>query len=459
MGNDTDPWRSYFRDAGSDIFAIIENGIRVAASDQPEEFRQRRGRLVEFMFSCKFCVCNGCHKCEDTLPVPNSVIDIVKNEDCEYENGNDSEERNRKEVDVAGDTYEGNEKHMVQCETNIISDEELEAFIDEVEQEHLVVAEVFRLKRIILDDQAKGYSIISETLMKLQSLFLTVDILRETGIGKVVNPLRRHRVEEIRSLAGILTDNWKLIVDAWVHASRLESTVKEKKELKKDESEDGDAPDSMNPPFSHENLGSNFPPVYEAAFMEGNQDESMELSKILDDIDECGNIINSDEMVVMSGNKRKLTMQKPSIIELKQMSFSEACMNNSFEQMDKQVNIKMSRDPDSAESATAKPARAYIPRKSNKPKSCRVSDDDNLSKRPKVGEGNRMEPSNKNAEEMKFEALKKKLMISYEQVKKANKHTVQIIDLKDLPKVKIDEKQEDQRHWRKQFTYRVKGRY
>lgn len=57
-------WRDYFRRANSDIFDIIEHAIMVAASDCPKEFRVRREKIAELLFTCRLTRCLGCDRVE-----------------------------------------------------------------------------------------------------------------------------------------------------------------------------------------------------------------------------------------------------------------------------------------------------------------------------------------------------------------------------------------------------------
>ncbi|VVA97156.1 unnamed protein product [Arabis nemorensis] len=59
-----DNWREYFRRGDSDIFGIIDHAIMVAAADWPNEFKSRRSRIAELIFSCKVSRCIGCDHLE-----------------------------------------------------------------------------------------------------------------------------------------------------------------------------------------------------------------------------------------------------------------------------------------------------------------------------------------------------------------------------------------------------------
>jgi hypothetical protein len=46
---------------------------------------------------------------------------------------------------------------------------------------------------------------------------MSVDILKDTEIGKAVNGLRRHSSDKISKLAKTLFAEWKRLVDQWMN--------------------------------------------------------------------------------------------------------------------------------------------------------------------------------------------------------------------------------------------------
>ncbi|CAK7338441.1 unnamed protein product [Dovyalis caffra] len=49
-----DEWREFFKGANGSIFKVISSAITVAAKDHPEEFKLKRGEIVETVYS-SFC--------------------------------------------------------------------------------------------------------------------------------------------------------------------------------------------------------------------------------------------------------------------------------------------------------------------------------------------------------------------------------------------------------------------
>lgn len=61
-----DYWRCVFRCIGTSVFEILENAIRVAAADRPDEFAARRDRIVEALYTCRLRQrCSDCDPAVD----------------------------------------------------------------------------------------------------------------------------------------------------------------------------------------------------------------------------------------------------------------------------------------------------------------------------------------------------------------------------------------------------------
>lgn len=154
-----DQWRNYFRTANSDIFGIIEHAILVAASDCPKEFRFRRDRIAEKLFSCKLTRCFGCDRVE--LAVPEHDGGGCKMEfemdACEFEAGGSGS----KESKVNSSSKESNmrEDHgeMNMNQVSNYSYGEAEALTDEIEEETQIVGEVLRIRELLENWQDEVY--------------------------------------------------------------------------------------------------------------------------------------------------------------------------------------------------------------------------------------------------------------------------------------------------------------
>ncbi|KAL0817338.1 hypothetical protein Bca101_073782 [Brassica carinata] len=174
-----DDWRDYFRRGDSDIFGIINHAIILAAADFPDEFKSRRDGIAQLLFSRNASRrCIGCGREDNNETVGGSG-------DRDDSGG------------VGGD--EGDEK--------------------KVNDNEIVVDEVVRIRDILLSKDDESNSVLFHSLRKLESMSLSVDLLKDTEIGKAVNGLRRHGSDKIRELAKALFAEWKELVDQWMNST------------------------------------------------------------------------------------------------------------------------------------------------------------------------------------------------------------------------------------------------
>jgi hypothetical protein len=149
-------WRNYFRTANSDIFDIIDHAIMVAASDCPKEFRLRRDRIAERLFSCRLTRCSGCDRVE--LAVPAGEEEENDGDDggckssefdrdgCEFEAGGSKESK-------ANSSRDDQAEMMNMNQVINYSYGEAEALTDEIEEESQIVEEVLRIKEILYNSE------------------------------------------------------------------------------------------------------------------------------------------------------------------------------------------------------------------------------------------------------------------------------------------------------------------
>lgn len=148
-----DDWRDYFRTSNSDIFDIIEHAIMVAASDCPQEFRIRRDRIAETLFSSKLAKCVVCDTVELSVPAGGGgeeggggcCNNIVKFEEEEGGRGGFGGGSKGSKVDSCRDDQVMGMMNQV----SNYSFGEAEALTDEMEEESQIVAEVLRIKKIL----------------------------------------------------------------------------------------------------------------------------------------------------------------------------------------------------------------------------------------------------------------------------------------------------------------------
>ncbi|XP_076901157.1 uncharacterized protein LOC143555511 [Bidens hawaiensis] len=86
------------------------------------------------------------------------------------------------------------------------------------EDETTVVAMVFKLKDV-LDSGDESEAVLFESLLKLQRMVMSVNVLKLTGVGISVNRLRNHVSKRIAEASRKLVKEWKGIVDEWLKDS------------------------------------------------------------------------------------------------------------------------------------------------------------------------------------------------------------------------------------------------
>ncbi|KAH6820793.1 hypothetical protein C2S53_018911 [Perilla frutescens var. hirtella] len=200
-----DTWRDYFRSSNSDIFSVIEHAIMVAASDCPYDFKAKRDGIAELLFTCGMSL-NG--------------IDG----DEEFKTGGSKDS-------------EVNEKNRVGYQEDY--DHDLEGVSDEIEEEShdQILEEIVRIKGVIDESAGKSTEVLLESLRRLQSMPLSVQILKSTLIGKSVYALRNHGSKEIRNLGRRLVVEWRRVVYNALAAEETKSDIVEEEEEEEEEEE------------------------------------------------------------------------------------------------------------------------------------------------------------------------------------------------------------------------------
>ncbi|CAN4118670.1 unnamed protein product [Withania somnifera] len=423
-------WRDYFGRANSDIFDIIEYAVMVAAVDCPKEFKLRRDKIAEMLFTCKLTMCFGCDKVELALPIiGNDDVDGKMKGKNEFGGGGAAGVSKESKANSSVD------HHDVELNVNQVSNYsygEAEALTEEIEEQTQTFEEVMSIKDIIDNSQAESAELF-ECLRRLQLMALSVEILKATEIGKSVNSLRKHNSKDIRHLSRTLIEDWKVLVDEWVNAAAAfagtESTPESKKASVVDEEEEG--------------LPS--PPLDDLAFFSA-QTTSVELSQFFDGMDDDGNPRNSGELNGNRGNGGKPSLSNQNIPVRKKQSVD--CFNAApKEQKDEQHNkqeavIKKQTVPklnkpsggDSGPGRLIKPALEQK-LKINEMNFQQKSDRGTIQKKPVLSQQNKLRRSDEDAVQVKLEATKRKLQERYQEVENAKRQrTIQVMELHDIPK-------------------------
>lgn len=160
-----DNWRNYFCTANGDIFDIIDHAIMVAALDCPKEFKLRRDRIAEKLFTCKLTRCYGCEKMELAVPAEDGNDDGIGLERDGFVG--EAAGTGSKESKV-NSSRDDNHVKFHYDDNNMIDDDNdnnnnqiasnysygaAEALTDEIEEESRAVGEVLRIKDLILNNE------------------------------------------------------------------------------------------------------------------------------------------------------------------------------------------------------------------------------------------------------------------------------------------------------------------
>ncbi|KAI5076791.1 hypothetical protein GOP47_0008856 [Adiantum capillus-veneris] len=182
-------WRFFFSKAEEDVWTIIEQAILLAAHDHPGEFKQKRCDIAEILFAKR--------------PRPEELdttrLSLSGTTNCTL----------RTDLGEARD-----DEHASAACTNVQAVHD--ARKDGVEAHVCISTIVCDIKEALGDTMQPDGAVLCG-LQKLESLHISVDVLKETEIGKQVNNLRKHPCKEIRLLAKSLVRHWKELVDDWVN--------------------------------------------------------------------------------------------------------------------------------------------------------------------------------------------------------------------------------------------------
>lgn len=196
-------WRSFFSKAGEDLWTIIEQAILLAAHDYPREFKEKRCEIAETLFA------RNLHQGDaDATRLSASVVTNCTNR-------MDVDETRGEDEHVSAHTKEHTRHDAEQHHTELCSAEARNDGVDD----HASISQVVCNIKETLDDSMQSEAAVLHGLQTLESLHISVDVLKATEIGKQVNNLRKHSCKEIRLLAKNLVRHWKEVVDDWVNCA------------------------------------------------------------------------------------------------------------------------------------------------------------------------------------------------------------------------------------------------
>ncbi|KAH7286311.1 hypothetical protein KP509_32G000300 [Ceratopteris richardii] len=189
-------WRSFFNNAGDDIWTIIKEAILLAAHDYPREFRERRCDIAEILFATA--------KRRGDVDVVRQSASMINN----YRNQMDARRAMDREYANAPETTHVSGKHTEVCSAEANKDSEISRT-----RMRTIISSI--RENLNGSMQMNSDEAILGELQRLQSLDIDVHVLKEMDIGKQVNNLRKHPNKDIRVLAKKLIRCWKEIIDDW----------------------------------------------------------------------------------------------------------------------------------------------------------------------------------------------------------------------------------------------------
>ncbi|KAK9267005.1 hypothetical protein L1049_021399 [Liquidambar formosana] len=193
-----DYWRNKFQKVDADIFKIIENGIIVAASDRPKEFRARRDQIAELLFTWR------------PEKIGEKEVDIKFSVDGS--NGETDGAGISKESKVSTTTNDRDKTNH--SEVSLYSFDEARALTEEIEKEDKLYQDVMKIKRTLSNSQEEPAEILLELLRRLQTMAIPVQTLKVTNIGQTVDHLRKHESRKICQLARTLVQTFLQLLES-----------------------------------------------------------------------------------------------------------------------------------------------------------------------------------------------------------------------------------------------------
>jgi len=239
----------------SQLFEAIEAALAIAARHYPHELRRRRDAFAEQLFApqavessqCDLLKPGNCLIPQDSGEVDGRNKQRLQNQHWDQEKRREEEEEEEEveveEVEeVEAEEEEEEEEEEAEAEeygkgergrqeqrrqeqaqeegTEGMGEEydEVEALTDQMEEESRQIQEINRIKMRITDLELDDEELLL-LLQTLQEMQISVEALKETEIGKEVNGLRKHSSKRIRSLAKLLVNGWKDMVNDWVKSA------------------------------------------------------------------------------------------------------------------------------------------------------------------------------------------------------------------------------------------------
>ncbi|XP_050242350.1 probable mediator of RNA polymerase II transcription subunit 26b [Quercus robur] len=249
-------WRDYFQGVNCSIFEIIENAIKVAATDHPNEFKLQRGQIVEKLYYCQAGT-QCCGQNHNELAMLNETNNGNFNDEHAIVMANTRLTSNAADLEVGGSEQSKVDSSSDQTEMNTTQESkysysEAEALTDEIDEESEIFLEVLRTKEILENSQDESETVLLESLRKLQLMVHSVEVLQNL-------------------IAVVYSSGWKIMTNEWLDAAAIIA----------------EGPVDSNPSTVFDEEGLPSPPLDEGALFASKT--PIKLSQFFDGIDDDGN--------------------------------------------------------------------------------------------------------------------------------------------------------------------------
>lgn len=227
-----DRWRDFFAQAGADLWTIIDQAIKIAASDFPREFRDKRCDIAETLFARRLLLQGhteatrlsgsvitsatandekgAAHFCRQEVHRPRHVHGHDEAEVDRHVHGDEHDEAkvDRRLHDHCHDRAEAGLDGHLEVDTHAHDHNDTKTVLN-------VHKNVSNIKEKLTDANQSEVEIL-DSLRALEHLQVDVKILKATEIGKQVNNFRKHPSGQVRFHVKRLVRTWKDLVDEWV---------------------------------------------------------------------------------------------------------------------------------------------------------------------------------------------------------------------------------------------------
>ncbi|EFJ10319.1 hypothetical protein SELMODRAFT_444137 [Selaginella moellendorffii] len=182
-------WRLFFENSGEDLWSVIDWALTIAAVNYPKELRMRRDGFAEKLFAPSNypLVATNCGGGAPLLLAGGSDRKDSLDRDHDDDQGEEEENADARNLAPADD-----------------------------DEEEAVRREVLSIGQTLERDQNEPAEKLLKPIERLEQLQISVQALKVTGIGMIVNKLRKHhKSSRVKAGCKKLVKLWKDVVDEW----------------------------------------------------------------------------------------------------------------------------------------------------------------------------------------------------------------------------------------------------